>query len=316
MIKISPQTRKMTEILFQTLISDLGNDKEINECGWANSKEIDNLVHDRNSPLHDVIQIDPIKGIRLNIIDGDTDNFFIKYEIKEKIEKNFRQSAKQLDYLLSLKNEEYKLNSSNQIIKKFFGTISNSRSSLNLAVFIGLFKMFENSGLPAPMIDIFAANLNPKQWNQISQETIPCLAFQLTRHLDQNITMSTLIQNYEKLPVQISKEDLTGMIKNSKNLDTVETILQWSKIKSELGNNLITTLGLNWFMLDILETNNFLPHDQNSIIKVHNSILSNIESSLKIDINEVFTQYDLFVRFCENESAEWGTEIIAFPEVV
>jgi hypothetical protein len=66
----------------------------------------------------------------------------------------------------------------------------------------------------------------------------------------------------------------------------------------------------------MLETNKFLPHDQKSTVVIHDEIFENIKALLKIDASEIFSEYDSFIEFCENERIGWGPEIVIFPEVV
>jgi hypothetical protein len=318
MIKVPPQIRNSIEILLQKLISDLGSSTPIAECGWVSKHDMDtNILLGKNSPFCYNIQIKHPKGIRLKIIDDkDPNNLTIPYSTKQKIDEHFSQLSRQLDYLISLRNEDYRLTSSHQIIRKTFEGISKSAHSSNLAIFCGLYRMLENSGLPAPMIKVFEANLNPKEWNQLTTNSIPYLTSQLVHQINPNFSLSMLTKKPEKVRTTISVENFSTLESDLNGIKKVEEILRWNQIISNLDSNTLSCLGLNWYILDLLENDNLIPSDQKSLVEVHNTILTKIESLLKVKFIEIFSRYDKFVGFCESENIPWGSEIFSFPEVI
>jgi len=294
--------------LFEGIFSDLDKEVSEKEVGWI-------------SP--DQIGIDPIMRKELlnsNVIEEDSKGYirlnFRDYRTIEELKNAFPLQSNQLEYLLSLKSDEIKVQKARENLNKIFESLQQFPEKWICISAIGWWKMLGSSGMPALIDDILNEGFSPEEWTIKAVRCSPELALGVARRLGWNINkLKDAINILKNFKIPVDEASLPPTVSNE-DTQKVKKILKWMDIEKELTESVIKTLGLLWFSFFVLDSANLWPLSNESYIKLCKIIWDALEKLLGQDQTHLLNELGDIIGKFDSNKIPWASDIIRIPEVI
>jgi len=290
--------------LIEYIIVDIQNQISIRNSGWR-------VVEFDGDTINFLNQLNAIQRrgnqIRLNINNHNIDNNFPTLK-KEFIKLKYFIENRMI--MIEDRSKLQKLNDKlNYIERNYQGNFELIISMIG----VGIWKMFSFSGLVAPIDVIIENGLSPKKWAITSYKSIKFLTEDLLSNLNEEFRLENAFISLIEARIinnAIELEDIDEEL-----LLNIVNILNWAYIKDLLNIDIISYLGLSWFIVHLSDTENLMPSYTDKDIHLSNYINQFIETMLDVNAEEIYREFIEICTYYENNGLEWAIEFITIPEV-
>jgi len=257
--------------------------------------------------------------LKLLIKEGNLMRIDYNNKAYDAIFRDFPLEMKILNYYLTNQRTLLQEKNKNEAIKKKIREIledidKNRPELLDAMIVIGLWKMISTSSLPAPIELVLREGFSPKRWSVVSNHAIPKLTLEL---INTHIKMSDISLSFKVFNKRgyISRVPYFEVV-DINDYEKIKNILKWDEIMSMLSNNILFYLGVIWFIIYYLETNNYLneheekPQESNALVKsLTEYIIKNDWDKIEEDLDKLHTEF-------LTAGLNWAVEIIKIPEFI
>jgi len=244
---IKKSMHSVIEKIFEGLFTDLDNEVSEKEAGWRSLDQLDiNPIIARELLKSNVIEEDPNRNIRLN---------FRNYKIRQELKGAFPLQINQLEYLLSSKSDEIKVEKAKGTLNGIIELLQQFPENWKCIGAIGWWKMLESSGMPALIDDILNEGFSPEDWTIKAVRSSPELALGVARRLGEINKLNDAINFLERFEISIDDVSLPPPV-SKEDMQRVKKILKWEDIEKELTEPVIKTLSILWFSFFVFDSAN------------------------------------------------------------
>jgi hypothetical protein len=300
---------RTAQILIGFVISDLQNGIPEGHAGWRFPTEtgIDNDLLELLSQSR-YLDVDPEGRIRFKFkLKSVTDKF-----------KSLKLQFEQADYYAAsqhvIQQELRKVEEAQHIFTHFTNFLEENPNAIMAAVSIGLSRMLYASNMAAPIDDILEEGFSPKDWMIISTRAIPTLSLTIARKVGNADSMNAsfdILKKARLIDYKPSKISIDG-----ETLEKIKRVIKWSMVKENLNDENIIFLGLSWFIIQILDSNNIMPGYEDSSVKIIKMSKNTIESIMKKPWKELLSNLDKTIEGIMDKGGFGVSEILFLPEVL
>jgi len=292
-------------VLIQYVIEDVLDQKSLNNLGWR-------VVDFKEGIIHFLNQLNCLQRrgdqIRLNITD--------KY-IGDKFP-TLKRDFNKLKYYLENREIIYadikKVNDLERNIDDVIQRYKDDITIINCMICIGVWKMFSFSGIAAPMEKVIESGFSPKEWALSSYKTIKYLTNGLINKKIDDVTLYLAFKKLIEIDLLNSYPELPDL--EVEIIERVKYVINWDFIEENIFPQLLSYLGLTWFVVSLADELNLMPSYTDSSIRLTYIIRKFVESILEIKIEDLDEELKGLHDFFNGNQVEWANEMFSLPEVV
>lgn len=304
---LDPLTKEAIERMFEALFNDLSNGMSEEEAGWRTPNQLSITQIVQSGLLSSSIIEENSKGeVRPN---------FKNYRVRQKLKRPFAMQIDQLEYLLSTKKDEIKVNKAQESLNKIIKVLKRSPNNWTYIVALGWWKMLESSGMPALIDDVLTEGFSPEEWTNKAVRSSPELALRMSQKLGKINNFNDAINFLRQINVLIDDITLPSPV-DQDDVQKIKKILKWDVIERGLTEPIIKTLGFLWFFFLVLDSADLFPHSNESVIKLYKMIWNALEKLLGKSRLELLNELENTISIFESNQITWVSDIIRIPEVM
>lgn len=256
----------------------------------------------------------------LQLIDSNPSNEYrVKFSRLRDLERipELRLLSKQVWYFLYdakiIKMDERMVSESIDFLSRIENLIKYETKAISFATVLGFDKLLSTNDIVAPIELILENGFSPQEWFMITRKAIPLLC----QHIARRLSVSEKIT--EMYDYWYSKGILTEPViterTESTAIDKVPDVLNWQMVIDGLPDEILSFLGLFWFLVLVLEKNSLSILNSEQLAKQEFGIISVTERILNIEITQFYSMLDIYIEKCKRNNIYWPEELFTLTEI-
>lgn len=302
--------------IFHVFLDDLKKGIKEEEAGWRSLDDFGITSADKSEFLKSgIIEMNPIAEIRFNFRNKEIRKILKKYGLSE-------SCIKELDYLdYLLKNREIiesdirRLSDAKNILNQISKILQSSSKNWIYITALGLWKMFESSGMPAPIDDVLREGFSPRDWTIKAVSSSYRLALDTAKRFGEISNFNEVINFLEKMGIS-NVEDIYLPSSDQEDFQRVKKVIRWNDIEDALTEPTIKIMAFLWFSFFILDLADLVPASDEVSHDLLDAIRSISEDLLGRNYKELLNELEKMIDKLTEQGITWAADILHVPEVI